>query len=76
MMFTGPGGYDKLVTLDKETSMWDNLFFISYFFITNLIFVNILVGFLCANTYTIMEEMMKKMKENKEESENHSNVED
>lgn len=49
-MQTGFPDYIKYLTLNQEPSWWNNIYFISFFFITNLVFLNILIGLICDAT--------------------------
>lgn len=61
IMFTGWGGYDKMVTLNLEPTGWYNIYFVGFFFFSNIIFLNILIGFLCGNTDAIMNAQLAKL---------------
>lgn len=60
IMQTGYGGYDMYLTLNTPLSWWNNLYFISFFFITNLIFLSILIGLICDSTGAMMSSEEKK----------------
>lgn len=64
-MLTGFADYTKFLTLRDEPSWWNNIYFISFFFITNIIFLNILTGLICDSTDAMMSN-----EEQKEENEN------
>lgn len=54
IMMTGHGGYDMYLTLGVPLSWWNNLYFISFFFVTNCIFLSILIGLICESTGAMM----------------------
>lgn len=54
IMLTGFADYTKFLTLRDEISWWNNIYFISFFFITNIIFLNILTGLICDSTDAMM----------------------
>lgn len=70
IMFTGWGGFDKMVTLNQNPTAWYNIYFVSFFFLSNIIFLNILVGFLCDNTDCIMNAHLAKVHAERQELEN------
>lgn len=61
-MFAGWFGFDQIASLDnKNLNMFHSYYFLVFFLISNIIFLNILVGFLCENTDVIMGKHLEKM---------------
>ncbi len=59
VMMTGWHGWDKLNTLGNEMSMKHNIFFGFFFFFSNMVFLNILFGFLVDNINAYLSEKLE-----------------
>lgn len=53
-MLTGYGDYFKITSIRIGKSWWNNIYFISFFLITNCIFLNILIGMICESTAALL----------------------
>lgn len=68
IMQIGWFGFDKTNTLGMKLTFWHNVFFFGFFFMANVIFNNILFGFLVDNTTASIDSYLSKLEKEEEKT--------
>lgn len=60
IMMIGWGDYQKLLTINREPSWWNNLYFLSFYFIIGIVMFNNLQGLIIDSTIAVLASEKKK----------------